>query len=103
MTRYKNVDSKLSRTGLKYQQQEEKKTRDSVAKPQVVPARKAPVESDPIQSLLANGGPVEAANVMRYDANTNENIYSHHVPMETAPAPAPRPAKRREKEVRLSD
>ena len=102
MTKYKNVDSKLSRTGMKYDHKQE------VAKPEAAPApvaRPAPVaqqpSSNPLAQLISQGPPVEAANVMRYDASTNENIYAHVAPVENAPAA--RPIRKKEKEVRLVD
>ena len=53
--------------------------------------------------LATHGPPVEAANVMRYDANTDENIYAHFEPPPQAAAPPQWvPRAWQEREVRLA-
>ena len=50
--------------------------------------------------LMKNGPPVEAANVVRYDADTHENIYSHFQAPPVHHQPPP-PRVPREREVPL--
>ena len=105
MTKFKNVESKLTSTGMKYDHNpvsREGARQASRGGPRKAERtqRKSAIRTG-AEMLLQNGPPVEAANVVVYDANTNENIYSHFENPPPKPTPPPR-IPPREREVPLN-
>lgn len=102
MTKFKGVESKLNKTGLKFQQEEAAKKKQPTGMSKKAGMPRPPPNPEGVQNLLANGPPCDAANVMIYNAQTNENIYEYHPPVEQPAYQPPKPIRYNEKEVPLN-